>query len=74
MIDDFTRMLMKERDDLIEKHDALVDCMDDMRGVISCLLASYEATFGNVSDALGRKAVALVPDWKERAEEFDPTQ
>ena len=73
-MDDFTRMLMKERDDIITKHDALVDKLDDARDVIACLLASYEASFGNVNDALGRRAVALVPDWRERAENFDPTK
>ena len=73
-MDDFTRMLMKERDEIITKHDVLVDKLDDARDVIACLLTSYEASFGNVDDALGRRAVALVPDWRERADNFDPTK
>ena len=73
-VDEFTRMLIRERDELITKHDALVDVLNEARDVIACLLDSYEATFGNVDDALAVRAIKLVPNWRERADDFDPTQ
>lgn len=51
--------------------------LSEMTGVPEKLIRTRMieyGSFGNVEDALAQRARALVPDWRERADEFDPTK
>lgn len=55
---------------------ALKQDNERLRNVLACLLDHYDGCYDDgdgKTDAVSALARGLVPDWQERANEFDPT-